>query len=119
MVHPEPVTPILIDDKIGFLLNTHASDLSDKFLKTSDACNTFFNQSIRLWAEEIYVALDDGPAAVVETYEKFLDCQTMGGPQTTPFDPNNFLTLALLEPFAEGKSFHRLSAKWLVPASHP
>jgi hypothetical protein len=73
MVHPEPVTPILIDDKIGFLLNTHASDLSDKFLKTSDACNTFFNQFIRLWAEEIYVALDDGPAAVVETNEKFLD----------------------------------------------
>jgi hypothetical protein len=49
MVHPEPVMPILIDDKIGFLLNTHASDLSDKFLKTSDACNTFFNQFIRLW----------------------------------------------------------------------
>ena len=72
MVYSEPVTLI---DKIVFLLNTHAPDLSDKFWELATH-NTFFNQFVWLLAEANYVALDDGLAAVVEAYAKFLDCRT-------------------------------------------
>jgi hypothetical protein len=60
MVHAFRVTLIFIDDKIVLLLDVHASNISDKYKKTTDRYNDLFNQFIKRWIDANYVALDDG-----------------------------------------------------------
>ena len=73
-MHAFRVTLIFKDDKIVLLLDVHASSISDKYKKTTDRYNIIFNQFIKRWIDANYVALDDGPTALVE-YDNFLDCQ--------------------------------------------
>ena len=74
-MHAFRVTLIFKDDKIVFLLDVHASSISDKYKKTTDRYNDLFNQFIKRWIDTNYVALDDGPTALVEAYDNFVDCQ--------------------------------------------